>query len=400
MHDGQSELHLKGRTSDKRLDVDLDDAEDDSTDEDEDSRGLDDKIVGGQKKKRISKIWTREESRIIYQVIEIQKLKEQEGLPCLSGSERFAIASAQLKEKGYSRSDRACSRHWYVAGRMSWNYSESPNSTESYIANRIHKEKVKADKLKVDKPKAVKKTSPQEVSAHKRPRPQSLNLVDNDRSFNVQTGSALRDTNIPKKPRLDEVPTKASANSHKDSAKTSNKELAKASNKESTKASNNARSSIQSPVSVDKVRTPIYISQEKLTQSKNHLPEISTSTPPQKPVEPTTPKRKPGGSDAPIEIDSSPLAVANKAKTTSSSHKNLYSFEFKRMMLTEYRKIEEKLAASAERKKKLQEKILAHQARAELERKAAEASQKEVDVEEKLEASLRGELGHFKHFIG
>ncbi|KAJ8070764.1 hypothetical protein OCU04_001130 [Sclerotinia nivalis] len=100
IHDGQSNLHLKGRTSDKYLDADLNDAEGDSTDGDEDSRSFDDKIVGDQKKKRISRVWTREESRIIYQMIEIQKLKEQEGSPCLSGSERFAIASAQLKEKG------------------------------------------------------------------------------------------------------------------------------------------------------------------------------------------------------------------------------------------------------------------------------------------------------------
>ncbi|KAJ8070765.1 hypothetical protein OCU04_001131 [Sclerotinia nivalis] len=135
-------------------------------------------------------------------------------------------------------------------------------------------------------------------------------------------------------------------------------------------------------------------------QVSNHPPEISTSTPSQKPVEPTTPERKLGGSNTPIEIDSSPLAAANKAEVASSSHKDLYSFEFKGMMLTEYRKIEEKLAASAERKKKLQDKILAHQARAEMERKAAEASLKEVEVEVKFEASLRGELGHFKHFIG
>lgn len=204
---------------------------------------------------------------------------------------------------------------------------------------------------------AAKKTSAKEASAHKRPRPQSLILTDNDRVFNAQTGSASRDTNIPKKPRLDITPVKASGNSH---------------------------SGFLPQAAID----------------KNHLPNFSFSTFARKPVEPVTPKRYLDEPNTPMKINSFPLVLTNKTGTALSSHKDLYSTEFKEIMLTEYRKIEEKLAASAERKKKLQDKILAYQTRAEMERKAAEAGQRGVEVEERIEASLRGVLGHFEHFIG
>ncbi|TGO25922.1 hypothetical protein BPAE_0070g00420 [Botrytis paeoniae] len=387
------------------LDADLDGAENSTAYEDEVDGGFTNMVDENQK--RTCRAWTEEESRILYEEIKnFTELRIQGGLPKYSGAELFNHVTPLLKVRSYVRTPRACQQYWRSTGRELWNYDErtfgdlkilnardanctEPSSlindralketknsrgvltksqtialsqlaTESLNPSTEQKEKVAKDhsisifqvssyfanKRSTQKKELAKNSLDQESSKRKQSGRLDADFADSNESIVARADDVLGDT---KKPRLSSSSQKALINDEK---------------------------SAQLPSAVE----------------KDYVRKHSASPPLSKPTRLYTPNRDFIGSNAPIEINSSPMRPTSTMEDTPTSDDEAGFKEMQEMVLVQRRRIEEIIAASIDRRKQLELETIRHQTRADMEREAAEGTQKKVDEELKAEARWRTRL--------
>lgn len=86
------------------------------------------------------------------------------------------------------------------------------------------------------------------------------------------------------------------------------------------------------------------------------------------------------------------MRTTSTMKDTPSSDDEAGFKELQGMVLVQRRRIEERIAASVDKRKQLELETVRHQTRADMEREAAQRTQKKVDEELKVEDRLRTRL--------
>ncbi|TGO15684.1 hypothetical protein BTUL_0037g00360 [Botrytis tulipae] len=401
MGDNQSKLRGNTLLNGSSWVSDFDDAGDFITDEDEVDKGPNNIIDKNQKTNRI--IWSEEESRTLYEEVKnFTELRTQGGLPKSSAAELFNHVAPILKVRGYVRTPRACQRYWRSTGSELWNYDErtsgdfkipdarganftEPSSrindrvpketknsggvltksqiialsqlaTESLNPSTEQKKKVAKDhgisvfqasshfanKRSAQKKELAKNSLDHESSKRKQFGRLYVDFADSDESIVARADDVLMDA---KKPRLSSSPQIAF---------------------------NNDGKSAQLPSAIE----------------EDYIRKYSASPPLPNPTTLYTRDTDFVRSNTPIEINSSPMRPASNMKDTPSSDDEAGFKEMQEMVLVQRRRIEERIAASIDRRKQLELETIRHQTRADMEREAAEETQKKVGEELKVEARL------------
>ncbi|KAF7944873.1 uncharacterized protein EAE97_005506 [Botrytis byssoidea] len=395
MSDNQSKLRGNTLLNGSSWDSDFDEAGDFITDEDEVDKGPNNIIDKNQKTNRI--IWSEEESRTLYEEVKnFMELRTQGGLPKSTAAELFNHVAPILKVRGYVRTPRACQHYWRYTGSELWNYDErtsgdvkileargakftEPSSrindralketknsrsvltksqmsalsqlaTESLNPSTEQKEKVAKDhgisvfqisshfanKRSAQKKELAKNSLDHGSSKRKQFGRLYVDFADSDESIVARADDVLTDA---KKPRL---------------------------SSSSQIAFNNDGKSAQLPSGIE----------------KDYIRKYSASPPLPNPTTLYT-----------RDTDFFTYAPRKQHERYTPSSDDAAGFkEMQEMVLVQRRRIEERIAASIDRRKQLELETIRHQTRADMEREAAEETEKKVDEELKVEAQLRTRL--------
>ncbi|KAF7956526.1 hypothetical protein EAE96_003862 [Botrytis aclada] len=412
MRDKKSMLLAANAWQDDQDGQDLDDdfdAEHSTADEDEIDEGFN-KIVD-ENQKRNKRVWAEEESRILYEEIKtFTELRVQEGLPKFTGPQLFNHVAQLLEVKGYVRTPRACQQYWRSTGSELWNYDERTFGDFNLLDMRNAKPTKPSSKIndravvEAKYPRGVLTKS--QISALSQLATKSLNpsrkqqqkLAKNHGISIFQSSTYFANKRSTQKKEMakkasDEENFKRKQSARLEAELALGNEMILGQVDDVSRDTKKRRLSITSQIA--------FTDYEKSTQlpstvEEDCVPTLSASPPPSKSPRVRSPNTEFIGSNAPIEINSSPLRPTNTMEDTPSSEDEAGFKEMQEMMLVQRRRIEERIAASIDRRKQLELETIRHQIRAEMEREAAEGTQRKVEEELKVEARLRNRLDQIR----
>ncbi|KAM0134124.1 hypothetical protein ACHAO1_005812 [Botrytis cinerea] len=390
---------------DKDLDADFNVAEHSTSCEDEADGVF--TSMADESQKRFCKPWTEEESRILYEEIKtFTELRAQGGLPKSTAVELFNHVTPLLKLKGCVRTPQACQRYWRSTGSELWNYDErafgdfklldvrSAKSTkpssesndravveDKYPRGTLRKEqKIALNQLAEQTLSPTTEQEERLVKDHSISAFQISTYFANKRSCQKkETAKNAVDQENPKRKQFERLA--------EDIADGNESVVARA-----NRVSRNAKRPRMSSSSQITFNNDGSSAQLRLSTEEDYIRKSSTSSLLPKPARLYTPNTEFIGSNAPIENNSSPLSPENTMENTPNSDDEAGFKEMQEMVLVQRRRIEERIAASIDRRKQLELETIRHQTRADMEREAAEGTQKKVDEELRVEARLRTRL--------
>ncbi|KAF5874646.1 putative transcription factor homeo protein [Botrytis fragariae] len=352
---------------DQDLDADFD-AEHSTADENK-ADGESNNTANGHRK-RGNKTWTEDESRILYEEIKTRhELNIRLKLPKFSATQLFNHASDLLKVQGYFRTPPACSEYWRVTGRELWNYDER-NVGDSTILDARDAKCAEPSSSINDRALGETKNSrgvlsKSQTSALSRLATESLN------PSKEQQQKLAKDHGIS----IFQISTYFA-----NKRSTRKKEMAKkASDQENSKRKQSVKLEAELAGSNDSI---VAQADDVLRDTKKRRLSSSSQMVSTEFI----------GSNAPIEINSSPMRPTSTMEDTASSDDEAGFKKMQEMVLVQRRRIEERIVASIDRRKQLELETIRHQTKADMEREAAEGTQKKVDEELKVEARLRMRL--------
>ncbi|TGO58201.1 hypothetical protein BOTNAR_0185g00070 [Botryotinia narcissicola] len=405
MSDNPSKLRGNTLLNGSSWDSDFDDAGDFITDEDEVDESPNNIIDKNQKTNRI--MWSEEESRTLYEEVKnFTELRTQGGLPKSSAAELFNHVASILKVRGYVRTPRACQQYWRSTGSEFWNYDERTSGGFKILDARGANFTEPSSRINDRVPKETKNsggvfTKSQTIALSQLPT-ESLNpsteqkkKVTKDHGISVfQISSHFANKRSAQKKELAKnsldhgsSKRKQFGRLHVDFADSDESIVARADDVLTDAKKPRLSSSSQIAFNNDgkSAQLPSGIKED-------YIRKYSASPPLPNPTTLYTRDTDFVRSNTPIEINSSPMRSASNMKNLPSSDDEAGFKEMQEMVLVQRRRIEERIAASIDRRKQLELETIRHQTRADMEREAAEETQKKADEELKAEARLRTRL--------
>ncbi|TGO58954.1 hypothetical protein BCON_0049g00070 [Botryotinia convoluta] len=398
----QSKSRSSALLNGSNWDADFGDAGDFITVKDEVDKGPNNMIDKNQKINR--PIWREEESRSLYEEIKaLQELSNQGGSPKFtSATQLFNHVSALHKVKGYFRSSDACHSYWHATGRELWDYDEQivgDFKTNDARNGKVTNSSFKANERAVEDAKKLKRITLSQISELSQIAKETLNpsmeqkeKLAKDHSISVfQVSIHSKEGNGQKRVRPGNSKRKQSGRLHAEITDGNESIVAQADD-----ALRDIKKPRLSSFSQIAFTNDGRSAQLPLVVEEDYVRKLSASPPLPKPARLHTPNTEFIGSNDPIEINSSPLHPTKTMKDTSSSEDEAGFKEMQEMVLVQRRRIEERIAVSIDRRKQLELETIRHQTRADMEREAAEGTQKKVDEELKVEARLRTRLNEIR----
>ncbi|KAF7918387.1 hypothetical protein EAE99_008983 [Botrytis elliptica] len=405
MSDNQSKLRGNTLSNGSNWDYDFDDTGDFITDEDEVDKGPNSMIDKNQKISR--PIWSEEESRTLYENIKtLLELSNQERSSKFTNAKQlFNHVTALHRVKGYFRSSDACHHYWNTTGRELWDYDERIvgdfKTNDARNAKDINSS-FKTNERAVEDVKKSKRFTPSQISELSQLAKETLNpsteqkeKVAKDHGISIfQVSTYFANKRSTQKKEMTKNALDHESSKRKQSGRL---EAEFADGNESTVAlADNVLRDTKKP----RLSSSSHIAfnndgkSAKLPSSieQDYIRKHSASPPLPNPTRLYPPDKDFIGSNAPIEINSSPMRPTSTMKDAPNSDDEAGFKEMQEMVLVQRRRIEERIAASIDRRKQLELETIRHQTRADMEREAAEGTQKKVDEELKVEARLRTRL--------
>ncbi|TEY79718.1 hypothetical protein BOTCAL_0042g00180 [Botryotinia calthae] len=391
--------------NDQDIDADFGVAEHSTTYEDEADGGFTNMV--DENPKRFGRPWTEEESRILYEEIKtFTELRAQGGLPKSTAVEIFNHVTPLLKVKGYVRTPKACQQYWRSTGSELWSYHEraigdfklldmrtakSTKSSSEIDDGAVVEGKHPRGTLTKEQKIALSQLAEQTLS----PTTEQEEKLMKDHSisaFQISTYFANKRSSQKKETARNELDQE---NSKRKQFERLFAEIADGNESvvaRTDRVSRNTKRPRLSSYSQIAFNSDESSAQLRSSVEEDYIRKPSTSPPLPIPDRLHTSNTEFVGLNAPIEINSSPLRPENAMEDTPSSDDEAGFKEMQEMVLVQRRRIEERIAASIDRRKQLQLETIRHQTRADMEREAAEGTQKKVDEELRVEARLRTRL--------